>query len=102
MPRKRKKQLKDYFVKVCVNRMQSYEIEYIGREAVKVSKKYKRKDLTELAEESFNKGEDYFYVEPVNPDDKYGPVKLSKPLYEYRCNYIFTEEEFAEITGEKE
>lgn len=44
---------------------------------------YKRMDLNKWAEETRNKGEQYFYAKPVDPKDPYGKLELCDPSYYY-------------------
>ncbi len=50
---------------------------------------YRRDDLSRWAKEAFERGEDYFYVKPVNPLDPNGRLELCEPTYRYSCNLTF-------------
>ena len=91
--------LKDYFVKECVNSYKAFDYDIDGN---KVPMLYRRDDLYRWSKEAFEKGEDYFYCRPVNPLEPCGRLELCEPEYKYRCPFKFTEEEFVKITGEKE
>ena len=41
--------------------------------------------------------EEYFYCEPVDPDNPNGPQKPSEPKYEYDLERPLTEEEYNSI-----
>lgn len=47
--------------------------------------------MTELAEQAYKRKEEYFYCEPVDPDNPNGPQKLSEPKYEYDLERPLTE-----------
>lgn len=53
-----KNKIESHFSKKCIN---SLEATYHGKPM-----KYVRRDLTKWAAEAFDRGEKYFYVEPVN------------------------------------
>lgn len=65
---------------------------------------YRRDDLSQWAKEAFERGEKYFYAEPVNPDKPYGALRLSEPkyVYEFKRRSGLTEEEYAEIFGNED
>ena len=44
---------------------------------------YRRKDLYEWSKEAYEKGEKYFYAEPVDPENLYGELRLCEPEYVY-------------------
>ena len=46
---------------------------------------YKRNDLSNWAQEAFNRGEDCFYARPVNPANPYGELELCAPDYKFHC-----------------
>ena len=55
----------------------------------KVPALYKRNDLHQFAKEAFQKGEDYFFTKPVDPNIQYGELKLCDPEYEYIAKLSF-------------
>ncbi len=64
---------------------------------------YRRGDLSTWAKEAFDRGEDVFYVEPVDKNDPNGALRLSGPKYEYvMVNNSLTQEEYEELFGEYE
>lgn len=89
-----KEDLKKCFRKECVN---AYSAEENGKPRL-----YRREDLTQWAKEAFERGEKFFYAEPVNPKEPCGKLKLVKPRYVYTCSRALTEEEFKAVFGEKE
>lgn len=89
-----KADLKKCFRKECVN---AYSAEENGKPRL-----YRREDLTQWAKEAFERGEKFFYAEPVNPKEPCGKLKLVKPRYVYTCSRALTEEEFKAVFGEKE
>ena len=40
-------------------------------------------------------------LEPVDPKEPYGELKLAKPRYVYTCSRALTEEEFETVFGEE-
>ena len=61
---------------------------------------YLKPNMTELAEQAYKRKEEYFYCEPVDPDNPNGPQKLSEPKYEYGLKRPLTEEEYNNIFSE--
>ena len=55
---------------------------------------YLKPNMTELAEQAYKRKEEYFYCEPVDPDNPNGPQKPSEPKYEYDLERPLTEEEY--------
>lgn len=86
-------EFKNKFVKVSTNQLKSYEY----RSGKKVPMLYRRGDFTHFAQGAFDKGEDFFYTEPVNPLDPYGRHRLSEPKYIYKLKSDLTEQEFNEM-----
>lgn len=80
------------FRKVCINRKHVYTMDKGSQEI----QRYLRTDLAQWAREFAEKGEKYFYTEPVNPDDKYGELRLCEPKYKYVVE-DFTVEEYDEL-----
>lgn len=81
-----KEDLKKCFRKKCVN---AYSAEDDGKPRL-----YRREDLTQWAKEACERGEKFFYAEPVNPNHPYGRLRLTEPSYVYRLNRALTKEEF--------
>lgn len=61
---------------------------------------YLKPNMTELAAQAYKRKEEYFYCEPVDPDNPHGPQKLSEPKYEYDLKRPLTEEEYNNIFPE--
>ena len=80
-----KEDLKKCFRKKCVN---AYSAEDDGKPRL-----YRREDLTQWAKEACERGEKFFYAEPVNPNHPYGRLRLTEPNYVYRLNRALTKEE---------
>lgn len=53
---------------------------------IKRSHPYQRLDLSNWAKDAFDRGEDYFYTRPENPDNPYGKLMLCEPTYYYNVN----------------
>ncbi len=81
----------DLFVKICVNAYLSTDI---NDKTNPTPMNYRRGDLYQWAKEAFEKGQPYFYCEPVNPDKPYGKLQLCEPKYEYKLKRNLTEEEY--------
>ena len=77
-------------VKIIEHQYPVWEYPLIGIETGKIEKRpqrYRRSDLDKWAEEARNRGEDYFYAKPVNPNNKYGPLELCEPEHYYKTNF---------------
>ena len=61
---------------------------------------YLKPNMTEFAEQAYKRKEEYFYCEPVDPNNPNGPQKLSDPKYEYGLKRLLTEEEYNIIFSE--
>lgn len=48
---------------------------------------YKRNDLYQWAKAAFERGEEYFYARPVDPNDPYGTLELCEPSYHYTATF---------------
>ena len=59
-----------------------------------VPRLYRREDLSQWAKEAFERGQNYFYYEPVNPDQPYEKQHLTKPKFVYQLVRNLTEEEY--------
>lgn len=94
------KNLKSKFKKICLNARKSYGTD---RNRQKKPALYKRDDLTRWAKQAFDRGEDYFYVEPVHPGEPFGSLRLCDPKYGYVLTDVLTEDEFRVLfqDGEK-
>lgn len=93
--------IEDLFVKVIVNRYPSCESKMIdGRPRLRAMF-YRREDLSKWAAEAFERGEHWFYCEPVNPENPNGKLRLCEPkhMYKLRSGYI-TEEEYEELLNQ--
>lgn len=80
-----KTQIKSKIYKVCTNLKPVYN--HNGQIQV-----YLRPDLTKWAEEMASAGKKYFYTEPVDPNNRYGKLRLCEPKYEYRVDSLTQEE----------
>lgn len=58
---------------------------------------YRRTDLTNWAVEAFERGEKYFFCEPVDPNNPYGALQLCEPKYVYKIRRSLTVEEFENV-----
>ena len=48
---------------------------------------YKRNDLYQWAKAAFERGEEYFYARPVDPNNPYGKLELCDPSYYYTATF---------------
>lgn len=85
---------KNKFVKVCTNSTRAYDTKTVDGVLTKVPMLFRREDLTQWAKEAFERGEDYFYYEPVNPLNPYGKQRLCEPNYAYALKHKLTPDEF--------
>lgn len=53
----------------------------------KVPQRYRREDLDKWAMEARERGEEFFYAKPVNPDNKYGPLELCESNHHYKTEF---------------
>lgn len=60
---------------------------------------YKRGDLWKWAEEARNRGKDYFYARPVDPNKPYGEFELCEPNYHYECRMNIDKDLFEQWLG---
>ena len=81
------KEIKEKFNKVCTN----------AHQAGKVYKN--NKDMNKWSEEAYERGEEFFYTEPINPDKPLAGLKLSQPKYVYKLKKDLTPEEFNKLFG---
>lgn len=58
-------------------------------------------DLYKFATEAYERGEDCFYAEPVDPEEPNGNLKLCEPKYVYRLSRDITVEEYEAIFGKE-
>lgn len=65
-----------FFVKKCVNQ---YRVRGKNDKLIL----YRRQDLYKWACEAYERGEDYFYCRPVDPNDTYGKLELCGPEYRW-------------------
>lgn len=80
-----KTQIKSKIHKVCTNLKHVYN----RNGQIQISL---RPDLTKWAEEMASTGKKYFYTEPVDPNNRYGKLRLCEPKYEYRVDNLTQEE----------
>lgn len=82
------------FKKVCVNRYPAVEYRVSDGKVTSRPALYRRSDLSDWAEEAFEKGETSFYAEPVDPANPYGKLRLCEPKYVYELKRSLTVEEY--------
>lgn len=58
---------------------------------------YRRDDLYQWSKEAFERGEKYFYAEPVDPKNPYGKLRLCEPHYVYQLVAPLTPKEYEEL-----
>ncbi len=58
-------------------------------EAIPSGMLYRRNDLTRWAQEAEQRGEPYFYIRPVDPNNPNGELELCNPTYYYRATASF-------------
>lgn len=92
-PIKSLEDLKKCFSKVYTNQ---YRADDNGKPML-----YRRDDLSQWAKEAFERGEKFFYAEPVNEDFPYGKLHLVEPKVEYKLCRTLTEEEFKLLFGDE-
>lgn len=90
------KELKDRFQKVCINASPSCTIHKDGSKECII---YRREDFYTWAKEALERGEDYFYHEPINPENPCGKHHLCEPKYVYRMISDLTVEEYESLFG---
>lgn len=61
--------------------------------------RYLRQDLQQWAKDAKDKGENFFYADPVDPANPNGELKLAEPKYKYKMVRQLTEEEFNNLFG---
>lgn len=49
---------------------------------------YRRPDLNKWSKEARDRGEEFFYAKPVNPDEPYGELELCEESYHYEANLL--------------
>ena len=86
--------LKEKFEKVCVNASSAYTVNCDGR---KKCVQYRRDDFAAWAKEAMERGEKYFYHEPVDPKDPYGKHRLCEPKYVYRMQSDLSVKEYKSL-----
>ena len=89
------KDLKYLFHRTCTNMYHSYTWE----NGEKKPMWYRHPDLDKMAKEAFEKGEDYFYCKPKNPDHPNGELIPDEPRYFYSLKLELDEEKFEEVFG---
>ena len=86
-----KQDLMTAFCKVCVNRYSAIDHAHGGGPML-----YRRHDLYQWSKEAYERGEECFYCEPADPNDRfgYGKLRLCEPKYTYQLRRDLTPEEF--------
>lgn len=74
--------------KKCIN-------QYLATKNDGTMQLYRRQDLYDFAEEAYERGEKYFYVEPENDYYPYGKLRLSEPKYVYALD-VFVDNDIYE------
>lgn len=82
--------------KIADGRRYAWQIDEKGR---KTPQMYKRGDLDTWAREARIRGEDYFYVRPVDPNDPYGELELCEPRYHYETNMVVDNDIYEQWMG---
>ncbi len=85
--------LKSHFTKKLANQYIS-TCPYCGPQP------YLKPNMTEFAKQAYKCKEEYFYCEPIDPNNPNDPQKLTEPRYEYFLDESLTEEEFNNIFSE--
>lgn len=85
--------LKPLFVKHCTNA-------YSAVSSTGDRQLYRRDDLDKWSMEAYERGEQYFYAEPVDPRDPYGTLHLVEPKYIYHISLTLSEKEYKELFDE--
>lgn len=80
--------------KVIENRYKAWE-----NEKRTIPQFYKRNDLNTWAEEARNRGEDYFYCKPVDPNNPYGELELCDESYHYQTSMIVDKDLYEQWMG---
>lgn len=88
-----KDDIKAKFVKVCTNA-------HSCRDKDGNIVAYKREDYSKWSKEFYEKGENYFYTESVDPKKPFGAKRLCDPKYEWRLVEALTEEEYRRLFDE--
>ena len=88
-------ELKQLFKKQIANR-------YISTCPYGGPQPYLKPNMTKFAEQAYKCKEEYFYCEPIDPNNPNGPQKLCEPKYEYDLERSLTEEEYNSIFLEYE
>lgn len=83
--------LKNCFSKVYTN---AYRADDNGKPML-----YRRDDLSQWAKETFERGEKFFYAEPVDKDFPYGKLQLTEPRVEYTLCRNLTSGEYERLFG---
>lgn len=71
----------------------------IDEHGKKTPQMYKRGDLDTWAREARIRGEDYFYVRPVDPNNPYGELELCEPRYHYETNMVVDNDIYEQWMG---
>ena len=58
-----------------------------SKDIIKRPQKYLRSDFHTWAKEARDRGEDYFYARPIDPNNKYGKFELCEPIFHYEVNF---------------
>lgn len=64
-----------------------------------VPRLYKRDDLSRMAKEAFNQGEQYFYAKPADETQPYGDMIPCEPAVQYRCELLIDNDLYEKWLG---
>lgn len=84
---------KPLFVKYCTNA-------YSAVSSTGSRQYYLRDDLDKWSKEAYERGEQHFYAEPVDPRDPHGRLHLVEPKYSYHLSLTLSEAEYKELFDE--
>lgn len=80
--------IRNHTGKVMINRYRAMEIPGPnGRRVGKGPVLYKRQDLWQWSKEAYERGEEFFYARPVDPNNPYGKLELCEPSYRYTTTF---------------
>lgn len=60
---------------------------------------YRRKDLSKMAQDAYDRGKVYFHCKPVDPSDPYGELVECEPEYDYILLRPLTAKEFESLAS---
>ena len=66
---------------------------------IKRPQMYRRDDLHTWAKEARDRGEDYFYARPIDPNNKYGKLELCEPISHYETSFQIDKDLYEQWMG---